>query len=64
MKLCNLPDDEVLIGLRVWNYQKTNKGTIIDVWIGRHDWLEVLIAWDNSNTASSWWACQLELDIA
>lgn len=63
IRICDLEEDKIKKGLRVWNYKKTQQGTIVDLDPDTREGLMVYIKWDD-NQESSWWAFDLKCEIA
>jgi hypothetical protein len=61
MKLCEMPEAEVKTGLRVWNFHKTQQGTITRLWYDVEG-LNVEVEWDNGSKSDQW-HFQLEIEV-
>ena len=64
MLIKDMPEDQVKIGLRVWNHKKTRQGTVTNLDPESRNGLDVEITWDGpGQDISVWWAYQLELEV-
>ena len=65
----DLADEDILVGIRVWNYYRTGRGTVVRVaeeednsrWDRGHF---VEIAWDSGNPSSVQWSRDIVLELA
>jgi len=61
MLICEMDEKDIKLGLRVWNFNKTQQGSISQLWEDAEG-LNVRIHWD-SGTDSDWWAFDLKLEL-
>lgn len=63
MLLSEIPRDELQIGTRVWNAEKTQGGTLIEILPEDRNDISLLIQWDDGKESRQWhfWCDKIEV---
>jgi hypothetical protein len=63
MFLSEIPRDELRVGTRVWNAQKTQCGTLIKILPEDREDISLLIRWDDGKESCPWhfWCDKIEV---
>ena len=63
MYLSDVSREELKIGTRVWNFDKTKQGTFISIWPEDREDITLVIKWDDGKESSVWhfWCNNMEI---